>query len=65
MTTKISRIDLLLVNPAARSQIYQSLGSFVELENQPKVKKALGNLLQVPFKFESYGSQIIFNEPSF
>ncbi len=38
---------------------------FVGSENQPKVKKALGGLLQVPFKFESYGSQIIFNEPSF
>lgn len=38
---------------------------FVEGDNQPKVKKALTDLLQVPFKFETYGSQIIFNEPSF
>jgi len=38
---------------------------FVEGDKQPKVKKALADLLQVPFKFETYGSQIIFNEPSF
>lgn len=38
---------------------------FVEGDNRPKVKKALADLLEVPFKFETYGSQIIFNEPSF
>jgi len=38
---------------------------FVEPANQRKVEKALGDLLQVPFKFETHGSQIIFNEPNF
>ncbi|MFC1928501.1 kinase, partial [Chloroflexota bacterium] len=36
---------------------------FVEPKLQPKVREALGNLLYVPFRFESSGSQIIFYEP--
>ena len=36
---------------------------FVKPELQPKVKEALSGLLNVPFHFESSGSQIIFNEP--
>ncbi|MFC1984897.1 kinase [Chloroflexota bacterium] len=36
---------------------------FVKPELQPKVKEALGNLLCVPFRFESSGTQIIFYEP--
>lgn len=38
---------------------------FVRPDDQPRVKKALGQLLHVPLRFESCGSQIIFNEPSF
>ncbi|MBM3206514.1 MAG: kinase [Candidatus Staskawiczbacteria bacterium] len=36
---------------------------FVKPENQEKVKQALKDLLHVPFRFESQGSQIIFNNP--
>jgi D-glycero-alpha-D-manno-heptose-7-phosphate kinase len=36
---------------------------FVEPHNQPKVRESLKNLLEVPFKFESLGSQIIFYQP--
>jgi len=33
----------------------------VEPDTQNRVKEAMGNLLQVPFKFESKGSEVIFN----
>lgn len=36
---------------------------FVRPELQSKVREALGNLLEVPFRFENSGSQIIFYEP--
>ncbi len=36
---------------------------FVKPELQPKVREAMGNILNVPFCFESSGSQIIFYEP--
>jgi len=36
---------------------------FVKPELQSKVRESLGNLLEVPFRFESLGSQIIFYEP--
>lgn len=36
---------------------------FVKPELQPKVRKALDGFLNVPFRFESSGSQIIFYEP--
>ncbi len=36
---------------------------FVKPELQPRVREALANLLCVPFRFESSGSQIIFYEP--
>ena len=36
---------------------------FVKPERQPGVKKALNDFLNVPFRFESSGSQIIFYEP--
>jgi D-glycero-alpha-D-manno-heptose-7-phosphate kinase len=36
---------------------------FVKPELQQKVKSALNNYLNVPFRFESSGSQIIFYEP--
>lgn len=36
---------------------------FVEPDNQSKVKEKLGNLLHVPFKFENFGSQIIYYAP--
>lgn len=35
---------------------------FVSPELQSKVKASLGSLLSVPFRFEHYGSQIIFKE---
>lgn len=35
---------------------------YVERKNQEKVKKNLKNLLHVPFKFEDYGSRIIYNQ---
>jgi D-glycero-alpha-D-manno-heptose-7-phosphate kinase len=34
---------------------------YVPEQNQPKVKETLKHLLQVPFKFENEGSQIIFH----
>jgi len=34
---------------------------FVKPELQPKVREALSGVLYVPFRFESSGSQIIFN----
>ena len=37
---------------------------FADPENQPKIKKALRDLLHVPFKFENLGSQIIFYQPN-
>ena len=37
---------------------------FVEPEKREAVKASLGNLLHVPFQFESAGSQIIFYEPN-
>jgi len=36
---------------------------FVKPELQAQVSKAMGNVLHVPFRFESSGSQIIFYEP--
>ena len=36
---------------------------FVEPENQVAVKQALCNLIYVPFKFESSGSQVIYYQP--
>ncbi len=36
---------------------------FVEPHNQPKVRESLKQLLEVPFKFENLGSQIIFYQP--
>lgn len=36
---------------------------FARPEQQPAVKKALGSLLHVPFRFENSGSQIIYYEP--
>ena len=36
---------------------------FVEPQNKPKVRERLKNFLEVPFKFESLGSQIIFYQP--
>jgi len=36
---------------------------FADQEHRPNVRKALGKLLHVPFKFEKQGSQIIFYEP--
>ncbi|MFC1724222.1 kinase [candidate division KSB1 bacterium] len=37
---------------------------FAKPENQTKIKEALKNLLYVPIKFESFGSQIIFYQPN-
>lgn len=37
---------------------------FARPEEQSKIKAKLRGLLQVPFKFETYGSQIIFYEPN-
>lgn len=37
---------------------------FARPEDHPRLRRALGRLLCVPFKFESHGSQIIFNEPA-
>lgn len=36
---------------------------FAEPKVQPRIKEKLKNLLYVPFRFESLGSQIIFNNP--
>ncbi|MBI4309477.1 MAG: kinase [Candidatus Omnitrophica bacterium] len=36
---------------------------FVQPHNKPKVREALGGLLEVPIKFENLGSQIIFFQP--
>ena len=36
---------------------------FVEPDKKPKVRAALKGLLEVPFKFEGLGSQIIFYQP--
>lgn len=36
---------------------------FVEPEKKPKVREALKSLLEVPFRFETLGSQIIFFQP--
>jgi D-glycero-alpha-D-manno-heptose-7-phosphate kinase len=36
---------------------------FVEPQNQGKVREALKDLLEVPFRFENLGSQIIFYQP--
>lgn len=36
---------------------------FARPENQPKIKEKLNKLLQVPFKFENEGSQIIYYGP--
>ena len=38
---------------------------FVNPENQPSVKERFNKLLQVPFKFETLGSQIAVYEPDF
>ena len=35
---------------------------YVEKKNQEKVKKNLKKLLHVPFKFETYGSKILYNQ---
>ena len=37
---------------------------FVEPHNKAKVRERLKNLLEVPFKFENLGSQIIFYQPN-
>ena len=37
---------------------------FVEPQNQAKVRERLKNLLEVPFRFENLGSQIIFYQPN-
>lgn len=37
---------------------------FVEPERRAQVKESLPNLLHVPFRFESSGSQVIFYEPN-
>ena len=37
---------------------------YVPIDNQSSVKRALSNLLHVPFNFEPNGSQIIFNDPN-
>lgn len=36
---------------------------FVEPEKKPRVREALKSLLEVPFRFENQGSQIIFYQP--
>lgn len=36
---------------------------FARPENQSKIKQRLSKLLHVPFRFENFGSQIIFYEP--
>jgi D-glycero-alpha-D-manno-heptose-7-phosphate kinase len=36
---------------------------FAEPSKQDKIRQALKNLLEVPFKFENLGSQIIFYQP--
>lgn len=36
---------------------------FVRPQDQPRVKSALSNILQVPFKFENAGSQVIYQMP--
>lgn len=36
---------------------------YVRLDDQPKVSEALKKLLRVPFRFENYGSQIIYKMP--
>ena len=36
---------------------------FVEPHNKPKVRESLKQLLEVPFRFENLGSQIIFYQP--
>ena len=36
---------------------------YVEPDKQESVKKALNNLLYVPFKFENYGSRILYYKP--
>lgn len=36
---------------------------YVREQNQPKVSEALRKLLHVPFRFENYGSQIIYKMP--
>ena len=37
---------------------------FVEPHNRAKVRERLKNLLEVPFRFENLGSQIIFYQPN-
>lgn len=37
---------------------------FVEPQNRAKVRERLKNLLEVPFRFENLGSQIIFYQPN-
>ena len=37
---------------------------FVRPEEQPSVKQRLHGLLHVPFKFETYGTQIVVYEPN-
>jgi len=36
----------------------------VKPENQDRVKKALSNLIFVPFKFENTGSKIVVYQPN-
>lgn len=38
---------------------------YVEPENQERVRKALGNFLHVPFRFDFSGSEIIVYQPSY
>ncbi len=37
---------------------------FAPVEKQPKIRAALKNLLEIPFKFEDLGTQIIFYQPN-
>ncbi|MCB9771397.1 MAG: kinase [Candidatus Omnitrophica bacterium] len=37
---------------------------FAAPENQPKIRERLKGLLEIPFKFETLGSQIIFYQPN-
>ena len=36
---------------------------FSEISKKDKIRQALKDLLEVPFKFENLGSQIIFYQP--
>jgi D-glycero-alpha-D-manno-heptose-7-phosphate kinase len=65
-TVEIDRIyEIARFNGAVGGKLLGAGGGgfillFVEPENQDAVRRALGNLIYVPFKFESSGSQIIY-----